>query len=56
MTTALSKGRSEGKAEGLAEGRALEKLNNACNLKANGVPVELIANRLGLAEEEVEKL
>ena len=68
MTTALNKGRAEGKAEGLAEGRAEgraeglaegraeEKLENARNLKANGVPVELIAKSLGLAEEEVEKL
>ena len=60
MTTALKKGRAEGKAEGLAEGRAEgraeEKLENARNLKANGVPVELIAKSLGLAEEEVEKL
>ena len=72
MTTALNKGRAEGKAEGLAEGRAEglaegrakgraegraeEKLENARNLKANGVPVELIAKSLGLAEEEVGKL
>jgi predicted transposase/invertase (TIGR01784 family) len=48
MTTALNKGRAEGRAE--------EKLENARNLKANGVSIELIAKSLGLAEEEVEKL
>jgi predicted transposase/invertase (TIGR01784 family) len=48
MTTALNKGRAEGRAE--------EKLENARNLKANGVSIELIAKSLGLAEEKVEKL
>lgn len=48
MTTALNKGRAEGRAE--------EKLENARNLKANGVSIELIAKSLGLTEEEVEKL
>ncbi len=52
MTTAYNKGLAQGRAEGRAE----EKLNNARNLKANGVSIELIAKSLGLAEEEVEKL
>ena len=60
MTTAYNKGLAQGRAEGLAqfraEGRAEEKLNNARNLKANGVSIELIAKSLGLTEEEVEKL
>lgn len=60
MTTAYNKGLAQGRAEGLAqlraEGRAEEKMNNARNLKANGVSIELIAKSLGLTEEEVEKL
>ena len=52
MTTAYNKGLAQGRAEGRAE----EKLNNARNLKANGVSIELIAKSLGLTEEEVEKL
>lgn len=33
-----------------------EKLANARNLKANGVPVDVIAKSLGLAAEEVAEL
>lgn len=43
-------------AEGRAEGRKEERLNNAKNLKANGVPMDVIAKSLGLSEEEVAAL
>lgn len=49
-------GRAEGEAIGRAEGRAEERLENARSLKANGVPVEVIAKSLGLSSEEIEKL
>ena len=49
-------GRAEGEAIGRAEGRAEERLENVRSLKANGVPVEVIAKSLGLSSEEIEKL
>ena len=52
----LAEGRAEGRAEGEAIGRAEERLINARSLKANGVPVEVIAKSLGLSSEEIEKL
>jgi predicted transposase/invertase (TIGR01784 family) len=52
----LAEGRAEGEAIGRAEGRAEERLENARSLKANGVPVEVIAKSLGLSSEEIEKL
>ena len=51
-----AKGRAEGREEGRAEGRAEATLANALSLKKNGVPVEIIANSLGLAIEDVQKL
>ena len=42
--------------KGRAEGRAEEKTENARSLKANGVPVEVIAKSLGLTPEEIEAL
>ena len=53
---ALKKGRAEGRAEGLAEGRAEAIKENARNLKANGVSVEVIAKSLGLTAAEIEAL
>ena len=44
------------KDEGRAEGRAEERIENARNLKANGVPVELIAKSLNISIEEINKL
>ena len=52
----LKEGRAEGRAKGRAEGRAEERLANARNLKANGVPIELIVKSLNLTPEEVEAL
>jgi hypothetical protein len=42
--------------EGKLEGRAEERMNNARNLKANGVPMEVIIKSLGLTDEEAAKL
>ena len=42
--------------DGRAEGRAEEKLENARNLKKNGIPADIIAKSLGLTTEEVEAL
>lgn len=49
-------GLSQGRAEGRAEGRLEEKLANARSLKSNGVPIEIIAQSLGLAEEDISQL
>ena len=51
-----AEGLAEGEAKGRAEGRAEEKLDNALHLKANGVPVEIIAKSLGLTPDEIEAL
>ena len=48
VTTALNKGRAEGRAE--------ERLANARSLKANGVPVDIIAKSLSLSDEELAQL
>lgn len=60
----IAKGRAEGLAEGLAEGEKKGRaegmkeatITNALNLKKNGVPIEIIANSLGLSIEEVQEL
>ena len=52
----IEQGRAEGRAEGFAEGEANERIKNAINLKANGVPSELIAKSLGISIEEIEGL
>ena len=60
----LAKGREEGRAEGLAKGRAegLAKgraegrIETARNMKAKGLPVDLIAECSGLSPEEIAKL
>ena len=46
-------GLKEGREEGLKEGRKEEKISNARNLKAAGVPVDIIATSLGMTVEEV---
>lgn len=60
----LAEGRAEGRAEGLAEGRAEGREEGrteaicdiARNMKAQGLPLELIARTTGLSPEEVDKL
>ena len=51
-----AEGLVEGRAEGLVEGRAEERMANAMSLKANGVPIDIIAKSLGLTEDEVARL
>ena len=51
-----SEGRAEGREEGRAEGRAEERIKNARNLKANGIPLDIIASSLGLSQDEIEEL
>ena len=43
-------------AKGVEKGRIEEKLDNARNLKNNGVSIDLIAKSLGLSPEEIEHL
>ena len=52
----LKEGMAKGIAEGMAEGMAKATLANALSLKKNGVPIDIIANSLGLSIEEVRKL
>lgn len=52
----LAQGKAEGKAEGLAEGKAEASRENAKKMKADGVPVELIAKYTGLSPEEIKGL
>lgn len=42
--------------KGEKKGRTEEKLNIARNLKAKGLPVDLISETTGLTAEEIEKL
>ena len=56
ITGAEAKGEAKGRAEGLVEGRAEERMANAMSLKANGVPIDIIAKSLGLTEDEVARL
>ena len=50
------KGRAEGMKEGEEKGRKDATLANALSLKKNGVPVDVIANSLGLSIDDVRKL
>jgi predicted transposase/invertase (TIGR01784 family) len=52
----IEKGIAEGEAKGRAEGKAEATLENARNLKKNGVPDEIIAKSLGLTLKQVEEL
>lgn len=52
----LAEGHAEGRAEGLAEGRAEEKYNNARNLIANGVPLDVISKSLNISLSELNNL
>lgn len=46
----------DGLAKGMAEGRAEERLSNARSLKANGVPLDIIAKSLNLTDKEIAEL
>ena len=49
-------GREEGRAEGLAEGIEKNKRDNARQMKADGMPAELIAKYTGLSIEIINCL
>ena len=55
-TEGLAEGRTEGRAEGRAEGQTDEKLATAKRMKADGMPVDLIAKYTGLTSDEISKL
>ena len=46
----------DGYTEGFAEGEAKKAIEDAKNLKKNGVPIDLIAKSIGLSVEEVSSL
>ena len=60
MKTTLNKGRAEGRAErlaeGMAKGRMEEKITIVHQMKANGLPTEMIAKCTGLSPEEIKEL
>ena len=56
INTAAEEAHAAGKAEGLEQGRLQANMQNAKNLKALGVPVEIISQGTGLSIEEIEKL
>ena len=64
LAKGLREGKAEGKAEGLAEGEAKglaegehrAKLETAKNLKALGIPIDLIIQATGLTEAEIISL
>ena len=53
---ALKKGKAEGRAEGRAEGIETANRENARKMKADQMPIELIAKYTGLTEEEIGNL
>ena len=56
VRTAERKGREEGRAEGRAEGIEENKRATARNMKADGMPIDIIAKYTGLSPEEVSEL
>jgi predicted transposase/invertase (TIGR01784 family) len=52
----LEQGLSQGLEQGLEQGRIQANLQSAKNLKALGVPAEIIAQGTGLSIDEIEKL
>ena len=56
MYNTITGAEARGEAKGLVEGRAEERMANAMSLKANGVPIDIIAKSLGLTEDEVARL
>lgn len=51
-----AEGRAEGLAEGLAEGQKKERINMARQMKADGLPIEVIARYTQMPEKEIEDL
>ena len=56
MAEGMEKGMAEGMEKGREEGDRNRQLTIAGNLKARGLPVDLIAETTGLSAEEIEKL
>ena len=56
LSTAKQEGLEEGRAEGRAEGQKEKALDVALNLKAMGLPMDMISKATGLTMEEVTKL
>ena len=51
-----AKGRKEGRAEGRAEGERAAKLESARNMKAEHLPIDLIARITHLSPDEIDNL
>ena len=56
LAKGLAKGRAEGLAKGREEGLAKGREETARNMKAKGLPVDLIAECSGLSPEEISQL
>ena len=56
LESAEQRGLKKGREEGLAKGRAEGRIETARNMKAKGLPVDLIAECSGLSPEEIERL
>ena len=56
LDAAKEEGRVEGIEEGFEKGCTAATLANARNLKALGVPLETLAQGLGLSIDEIQKL
>ena len=56
LAKGLAKGREEGLAKGRAEGLTKGREETARNMKAKGLPVDLIAECSGLSPEEIAQL
>ena len=56
LAKGLAKGRAEGLAKGREEGLAKGREETARNMKAKGLPVDLIAECSGLSPEEIAQL
>ena len=56
LAKGLAKGRAEGLAKGREEGLAKGRTETARNMKAKGLPVDLIAECSGLSPEEISQL
>ena len=56
MSFAETNGREKGRAEGKAEGKAEEKISIARQMKADGLPTEIIMKYTQLGKEDIEQL
>ena len=56
MAEGMQKGMEKGRAEGLVEGEHNKALESARNMKADGMPTELIAKYTGLTVEDIDSV